>query len=62
MTLSNWKNCSKSIHLGVYLVADMRQLAEFSQISKTKPSCNEFKPLSLIEVFNIATKTFAMTH
>jgi hypothetical protein len=40
----------------------MRHLAEFSQIYEKEPSCNELKPFTLIEVFAIATKTFAMTH
>jgi hypothetical protein len=56
------QNCSKLIRLGVHLVAQMRHLAELSQIYKTKPSYNEFKPLPLIEVSTIAAKSFAMTH
>jgi hypothetical protein len=56
------QNCSKPTHLGAHLVAHMQHLAEFSQIYKKKPSCNEFKPLTFIEIFTIAVKAFVMTH
>jgi hypothetical protein len=60
-TLSHWKKLPKVDPSWRPSRRASAHPAEFSPIYK-KPSCKEFKPLTLIEAFTLATKTFAMIH